>query len=321
MAGHSHSHASPSPGRAFGIGIALNVGFVAIEATFGILSNSLALLADAGHNLSDVLGLVVAWGASVLARRRPTPRRTYGLRSSSILAALLNALFLLVAVGALSWEAIQRLGQPAPVASTTVMAVAAVGILINTGTALLFWKGRKQDVNIRGAFLHMAADAGVSLGVVLASALLHFTGWTWLDPVVTLAIAGLILLSTWGLLKESIDLALHAVPRGIELAAVETRLAQAPGVSAVHDLHIWGMSTTEAALTAHLVMPQAPRADSFLMDLKRQLHDEFGIEHVTLQIEKGLLADCCSLKSALEEHTHHASQTAEVLRDGAAPGA
>jgi cobalt-zinc-cadmium efflux system protein len=252
---------------------------------------------------------LVAWGASVLARQLPTPRRTYGLRSSSILAALFNAIFLLVAVGGISWEAVRRLGQPAPVASITVMAVAAVGILINTGTALLFWKDRKTDVNIRGAFLHMAADAGVSLGVVLAGALIYFTGWTWLDPVVTLAIAALILLGTWGLLKESLDLALNSVPRGIELAAVETRLAQSPGVSAVHDLHIWGMSTTEVALTAHLVMPQKPTTDSFLMDLKHRLHAEFGIEHVTVQIEQGVLTDCCSLQTTAHKHVHDHAET------------
>lgn len=304
---HSHHHSPPSHGRAFAIGVALNVGFVAVEATFGILSNSLALLADAGHNLSDVLGLLLAWGATILARRRPDTKRTYGLRSSSILAALFNALFLLVAVGGIAWEAIQRLGQPASVASTTVMLVAGVGIIINTATALLFWKGHEHDANIRGAFLHMAADAGVSLGVVLAGALIHFTGWAWMDPVITLAIAALIILGTWGLLKEAVDLALHAVPRGINLAAVETRLAQAPGVTRVHDLHVWGMSTTETALTAHLVMPQAPDSDHFLAGLKKQLHAEFGIEHVTLQVEQGALTDCCPLQPSTRGHsTAHA---------------
>jgi cobalt-zinc-cadmium efflux system protein len=289
------------------VGVALNVGFVAVEATFGILSNSLALLADAGHNLSDVLGLLLAWGATILARRRPDTKRTYGLRSSSILAALFNALFLLVAVGGIAWEAIQRLGQPASVASTTVMLVAGVGIIINTATALLFWKGHEHDANIRGAFLHMAADAGVSLGVVLAGALIHFTGWAWMDPVITLAIAALIVLGTWGLLKEAVDLALHAVPRGINLEAVETRLAQAPGVTRVHDLHVWGMSTTETALTAHLVMPQAPDSDHFLAGLKQQLHAEFGIEHVTLQVEQGALTDCCPLQQPTRSHsTAHA---------------
>ncbi|QRK07778.1 cation transporter [Archangium violaceum] len=224
----------------------------------------------------------------------PVPRVSSTEAAEDVLqAALFNALFLLVAVGGVAWEAIQRLGEPAPVASTTVMLVAGVGIIINTATALLFWKGRERDANIRGAFLHMAADAGVSLGVVLAGALIHFTGWAWLDPVVTLAIAAIIVLSTWGLLEEALDLALHAVPRGIDLTEVEARPAQAPGVTRVHDLHVWGMSTTETALTAHLVMPRAAHGDSFLERLKQQLHDEFGIEHVALQIEQGVLTNCC----------------------------
>ncbi len=306
MAGHSHAPLSYD--RAFAVGVTLNVGFVITEALFGVLSNSLALLADAGHNLSDVLGLLVAWGASILARRSPTPRRTYGLRSSSILAALFNALFLLIAVGGISWEAIQRLGEPSPVASTTVMIVASVGILINAGTALLFWRGRHHDINIRGAFLHMAADAGVSLGVVLVGALLHLTPWTWLDPVMTLVIAVIILIGTWGLFRESFDLALHSVPRGIDVKTVEARLAKASGVTAVHDLHIWGMSTTEVALTAHLVMPQAPETDHFLATLRRQLHEEFGIEHATLQVEKGMLTGCCSLMGNAWTDGHHSHE-------------
>ncbi|MFP2923781.1 cation diffusion facilitator family transporter [Pyxidicoccus sp. 3LG] len=301
----SHNHAAPSHGRAFAVGITLNLAFVAVEATFGVLSGSLALLADAGHNLSDVLGLVLAWGASILARRQPTARHTYGLRSSSILAALLNALLLLVAVGGIGWEAVRRLGEPAPVSSGTIMAVAGVGILINTATALLFWKGRKNDLNIRGAFLHMAADAGVSLGVVLAGALIHFTGWDWMDPVVTLAIAALIFLGTWGLLKDSVNLALQAVPENIDMASVRERLNQAPGVSAVHDLHVWAISTTEAALTAHLVVRGTQVDDSFLDRLKRQLHEEFGIEHVTLQVEAGELSNCCQLVPAVTAHMTH----------------
>ncbi|MFP2903692.1 cation diffusion facilitator family transporter [Pyxidicoccus sp. 3LFB2] len=291
----SHNHSPPSHGRAFALGVTLNLGFVAVEATFGVISGSLALLADAGHNLSDVLGLVLAWGASILARRKPTARHTYGLRSSSILAALLNALLLLVAVGGIGWEAVRRLGQPAPVSSVTIMAVAGVGILINTATALLFWKGRKDDLNIRGAFLHMAADAGVSLGVVLAGALIHFTGWAWLDPVVTLGIAAIILVGTWGLLRDSVHLALQAVPANIDMASVRERLARAPGVSEVHDLHVWAMSTTEAALTAHLVVQGSQLDDQLLNRLKRELHDEFGIEHVTLQVEAGALSRCCQL--------------------------
>lgn len=292
---HNHAHGAPTHGRAFAVGIGLNLAFVAVEATFGFLSDSLALLADAGHNLSDILGLVLAWGASVLARRRPTERHTYGLRSSSILAALLNGLLLLVAVGGISWEAIRRLGEPAPVASGTVMLVAGVGIVINTATALMFWKGRKNDLNIRGAFLHMAADAGVSLAVVLAGALIYFTGWLWMDPVVTLLIAALIFFSTWGLLKDSVNLALHAVPENIDMTAVRERLSKAPGVAQVHDLHVWAMSTTEAALTAHLVVRDAQVNDQLVSQLKKRLHDEFGIHHVTLQLEAVTLSDCCQL--------------------------
>ncbi|NMO22439.1 cation transporter [Pyxidicoccus fallax] len=308
----SHNHAAPSHGRAFAVGIALNLGFVAVEATYGVISGSLALLADAGHNLSDVLGLVLAWGASLLARRKPTARHTYGMRGSSILAALLNALLLLVAVGGIGWEAVRRLGQPAPVSSGTIMAVAGVGILINTATALLFWKGRENDLNIRGAFLHMAADAGVSLGVVLAGALIHFSGWAWMDAVVTLAIAVLIFLGTSGLLKDSVNLALHAVPENIDMAAVREQLRRTPGVSEVHDLHVWAMSTTEAALTAHLVVRGAQVDDAFLDRLKRQLHDECGIEHVTLQVEAGQLTHCCQFAPSGEAHLAHGGEAVPV---------
>ncbi|NTX00295.1 MULTISPECIES: cation diffusion facilitator family transporter [Myxococcus] len=293
----SHQHTPSTHGRAFALGIGLNLAFVAVEATFGFISGSLALLADAGHNLSDVLGLVLAWGASVLARRKPTERYTYGLRGASILAALLNALLLLVAVGAIGWEAVQRLGQPAPVATGTVMLVAGVGTLINTATALLFWKGRQSDLNIRGAFLHMAADAGVSLGVVLAGALISFTGWMWLDSGVTLGIALLILVGTWGLLRDSVNLALHAVPANIDMPSVRLQLTQSPGVAEVHDLHVWAMSTTEAALTAHLVVSEQPLDDSRLSHLKRLLHDRFGIEHVTLQLESDTARNCRPLAS------------------------
>ena len=306
--GRSHTHGQQDLGRIFASGVGLNLAFVAVEATYGVLANSLALLADAGHNLSDVLGLVLAWGAVVLARRRPTPRHTYGLKSASILAALGNALLLLVAVGAISWEAIQRVGEPSEVASTTVMAVAGVGILINTGTALLFWKGRKSDLNVRGAFLHMAADAGVSLGVVLAGGLIGWTGWTWLDPVVTLVIAALILLSTWGLLRESLHLALNAVPAGVDLEAVRELLERETRAREVHDLHVWGMSTTEAALTAHLVAPQDALDDRGLANLRNQLHDAFGIEHVTLQVESGELVGACAVASScsIDDHSPRA---------------
>lgn len=294
---HSHSHTLTNYGRAFAIGVTLNLGFVAVEAIFGSLANSLALLADAGHNLSDVLGLLLAWGASILVRRLPTPRRTYGLRRSSILAALLNAFILLIAVGGIAWEAIQRFSHPEPVASNTVMAVAAVGILINGITAWLFRSGQKEDLNIRGAFLHMAADAGVSLGVMVAAFAIRFTGWLWLDPLVSLIIAVVITVGTWGLLRESLNLALDAVPEDIHPAEIEAFLAGLPGIKAVHDLHIWAMSTTESALTVHLVKPDTDIDDAFLARINQELHDQFGIEHSTIQLERGDPAHPCSQAS------------------------
>jgi cobalt-zinc-cadmium efflux system protein len=272
---------------AFALGTGLNLLFVAVEAVFGLLAGSMALLADAGHNLSDVFALLVAWAASSLTRRAPTPRYTYGLRSSSILAALLNAVILLVAVGAIAVEATQRLVRPAPVAGVTVMAVAGVGILINAATAFMFARGRDNDLNVRGAYLHMAADAAVSLGVVLAGLAIVLTGWLWLDPLVSLVIAGIIVWGTWGLLRDAVNMALHAVPAGIDPGAVRRRLEQVPGVASIHDLHIWAMSTTETALTCHLVMPQGCPGDAFLASLTRSLHDEFGIAHATLQVERG----------------------------------
>ena len=282
-----HDHGPTNYNRAFALGVALNVGFVVTEATFGILADSLALLADAGHNLSDVLGLLLAWGANALSRRQPTARRTYGWRSSSILAALLNAVILLVAVGGIAWEAIRRFGEPSQVGGMTVIWVAAVGVAINTATALLFMAGRKGDLNIRGAFLHMAADAGVSAGVVVAGVAILWTGWDWLDPAVSLIIAAVILVSTWGLLRDSVNLALDAVPSEIEPNAVSAYLQSLPGVEDVHDLHIWGMSTTETALTVHLLKPDARDDDRLLTQATSELHSQFGIEHVTLQWERG----------------------------------
>jgi cobalt-zinc-cadmium efflux system protein len=290
--GHGHSHAPKDFGAAFAIGTALNLGFVIIEATYGFWANSMALLADAGHNLSDVFGLLMAWGAAVLAKRTPSPRFTYGLRSSSILAALANAVFLMIAVGAIVWEALNRLGAPEPVASTTVMTVAAIGIVVNGVTAWLFASGSKGDVNIRGAFLHMAADALVSVGVVIAGAVIAVTAWLWVDPVVSLVIAALILYGTWGLLKESAGLALHGVPPGIDVNAVRTHLQGLPGVTNVHDLHIWPMSTTETALTCHLVIPAGHPGDAFLAAATDDLHDEFEIHHATLQIEHVACPGC-----------------------------
>ncbi|KQP85481.1 cobalt transporter [Methylobacterium sp. Leaf113] len=290
--GPGHSHAPASFGKAFAIGIALNVGFVAVEATYGVLGNSMALLADAGHNLSDVLGLVVAWVAMVLAKRAPSARYTYGMKGSSILAALFNAVFLLVAVGAIAWEAIQRFGEPVPVAGKTVMVVAAVGILVNGITAWLFASGAKGDINIKGAFLHMAADAAVSAGVVIAGLVILYTGWTWLDPVVSLAIVAVIVWSTWGLLRDSLTLSLAAVPPGIDPAAVRSHLEGLPGVTALHDLHVWAMSTTETCLTAHLLMPGGRPDDAFLMDAAAGIKHRFGIGHTTLQVETSADTAC-----------------------------
>jgi cobalt-zinc-cadmium efflux system protein len=285
--GPGHAHAPEDFGKAFAFGISLNVTFVVVEAAFGIWGNSLALLADAGHNLSDVLGLVVAWVASVLARRAPTARYTYGMRGSSILAALFNAVFLLLAVGAIAWEAIQRLMHPEPVAGKTVMVVAAIGIVINGASAWLFASGRKGDLNIRGAFLHMLADAAVSAGVVVAGLAILLTGWLWLDPVVSLGIVAVIIWGTWGLLRESLAMSLDAVPSGVEPEEVRRFLEQLPGVASVHDLHIWAMSTTETALTGHLVIPAKRPGDAFLMDTAAALKQRFGIGHVTLQVEAG----------------------------------
>jgi cobalt-zinc-cadmium efflux system protein len=256
---HSHDRGGGNYNRAFIISVALNTSFVIIEAVYGIRANSLALLADAGHNLSDVLGLLLAWGASTLSRRLPTPRRTYGLRRSSILAALLNASFLLVVSGGIGWEAIQRFREPSSVAGITIITVAAIGIVINTVSALMFLSGRKNDLNIRGAFLHLVADAAVSVGVVLAGIAIICTGWLWFDPAVSLIVTVVIVAGTWQLFRESLNLITDAVPAGIEPLAVRTYLSELPGVSSVHDLHIWAMSTTETALTVHLVMPSGYR--------------------------------------------------------------
>lgn len=291
--GGGHQHAPTSFGRAFAIGITLNLSFVVIEAVYGLLAHSLSLVADAGHNLSDVLGLVLAWGASILVKRLPTQRRTYGFRRSSILVSLFNALLLLGAVGVIAWEAVVRLLHPVPVASGIVMVVAVIGIGVNGFTAWLFMAGQKHDVNIRGAFLHMASDAVISLGVVIAALVMRYTGWLWLDPVVSLGIVAVIAWGTWSLLSESLDLALDAVPRAIDPAEVESYLAALPGVIAVHDLHIWGMSTTDTALTSHLVKPDASVDDALLARINRDLLTRFKIGHVTIQFELGDVAHPC----------------------------
>ena len=291
-AAHGHSHAPASFGRAFAIGTALNLGFVAVEAAYGVIAGSMALLADAGHNLSDVLGLVIAWGAATLARRAPTARYTYGLRSSSILAAFLNALLLLVAITIIAVKAIGRFSDPAPVAGNTVMIVAAVGIVVNGVTAWLFASGRKGDLNIRGAFLHMAADAAVSAGVVIAGFVITRTGWSWIDPVTSLAIVAVIAIGTWGLLRDSVNMSLQAAPPGIDTAGITTFLLARPGVAAIHDLHVWPLSTTETALTVHLVVPPGVKGDGYVADLADVLHEQFGIDHATVQIETGNGAPC-----------------------------
>ena len=294
--GHSsHGHNRPDYGRAFAIGIALNVAYVLIEAAAGVVSGSLALLADAGHNLSDVLGLGLAWGAAVLSRRRPSGRFTYGLRSSSILAALANAVILLVVTGGIAWEAVLRFADPVPVASGIVIWVAAIGIAVNGGTALLFVSGRSGDLNVKSAFLHMAGDTLVTAEVVAAGVAIGLTGWPWLDPAVSLVVSAVIVVGTWSLLSSAIGLALDAVPESVDAAAVRAYLAVLPGVTALHDLHIWGMSTTETALTCHLVMPGGHPGDAALNAVTHQLHDRFGIHHATIQIELADTDEACAL--------------------------
>ncbi|MHB1291611.1 MAG: cation diffusion facilitator family transporter [Sulfuricella sp.] len=294
-AAHGHQGAPSDHGRAFFIAIALNSLFVITEFFYGVAANSTALMADAGHNLSDVLGLLLAWGAAILARRAPSGRFTYGLRSTSILAAVANAVFLLVACGAIAWEAVQRFSQTPAVAGLTVTLVAGVGIVINGVSAWLFIKGSKGDLNIRGAYLHMVADAAVSLGVVLAGVAMIITGWFWLDPVISLVIVGVVVYGTWGLLRESMELALNAVPSHIDVAEIDAFLRALTGVTDIHDLHVWGMSTTESALTVHLVVPEGYPGDTFMDDVTKTLDTRFKIHHSTLQIEQGTTAHVCRL--------------------------
>ncbi len=301
--GHGHSHAPADFGRAFAIGVLLNSAFVLVEAGFGLWSGSMALVADAGHNLSDVLSLLIAWGAAYMSARPANSRFTYGYKSSSILAALANAGLLLVALGAILFETIDRLFAPARVEGWTMIAVAGVGILINGATALLFASGRKHDINIRGAFMHMAADALVSVGVVAAGVAILLTGELLIDPLTSLVIVVIIGWGTWGLLKDSVKLALLAVPDSIDEGAVRAYLAGLSGVSAVHDLHIWPMSTTETALTAHLVMPGGQPGDTFLHELAHELDHRFRIGHTTVQVETGHEHDC-GLHQAHGGHDH-----------------
>lgn len=289
--GHDHDHGPADYGRAFLIGILLNSGFILLEVIFGVFANSLALLADAGHNLSDVLGLILAWVATLLARRVASARRTYGWKRATVLAALFNALLLLVGVGAIVWEAVGRFRDPAPIVGGTVIWVAGLGILVNGATALLFMSGRKSDLNVRGAFLHMAADAGVSLGVMISGGVILFTGWSWLDPVVSLLVAFFILVSTWELFTDSLNLSLDAVPENVDPAAVRDYLASLPEVAEVHHIHIWPLSTTEVALTAHLVKKDPTIDDALLGRIREDLHERFEISHPTIQFESSA-KDC-----------------------------
>jgi cobalt-zinc-cadmium efflux system protein len=291
---HRQGHARVNYGRAFAIGIAANLAYLGVEAIAGVFSGSLALLADAGHNLADVLGLVLSWGAAMLSRRQPSGRFTYGLRSSSILAALANAIILLVVTGGIAWEAIWRIGHPMQVVSGIIIAVAAIGIFVNGGTALLFFSGN-GDLNVKSAFLHLAADALVTAGVVAAGVVIWLTNWLWLDPLVSLAVSAVIVFGTWGLLKSAISLALDAVPEGLDAAAVRAHLLSLPGVTGLHDLHIWGMSTTETALTCHLIMPEGHPGDAVLSQISQQLEHQFGIHHSTIQIELADTEEACAL--------------------------
>ena len=292
---HHHDHGADDFTRAFALGIALNIAIVMIELVYGFLSNSMALIADGGHNMSDVLGLVVGWAGAVMAKRSPSPRFTYGLKKASILAALINGLFLLVAVGAIAAEAINRLLRPSPAKASTMIWVASIAILVNVATALLFARGRESDINVRAAFQHMAADAAVSAAVVLAGLIILWTGQQWVDPVMSLAVAGVIFWGSIGLMRESVGMSLMGVPSGIEVDHVLEALSELSGVETVHDLHVWPLSTTETALTAHLVAPEVASTDDLLQAAQVMLHDRFHIEHCTLQIERIHLEDtpCC----------------------------
>jgi cobalt-zinc-cadmium efflux system protein len=295
--GHHHHHGDPNTmGRAFAIAIVLNTAFVAIEFFYGFLANSTALMADAGHNLSDVLGLMLAWGAAILAKRTPNGRYTYGLRSTSMLAALFNAMLLMAACGGIAWEAVQQLVHPDPVAGLTVSVVAGVGILVNGFSAWLFMAGGKDDINIRGAYLHMAADAAISLGVLVAGVIVRYSGWNWLDPLVSMAIVAFIAYSTWSLLKQAMRMMLAAVPDNVDRAEIETFLRSHPEVTEVCDIHIWAMSTTETALTAQLVTPAGYPGDGVIDAISAQLREEFSIQHSTLQIRLGTGAQECCLQ-------------------------
>ena len=302
--GHGHHHHGDpnNMGRAFAIAIVLNTVFVGVEFFYGFLANSTALMADAGHNLSDVLGLMLAWGAAILAKRAPNGRYTYGLRSSSMLAAMFNAMLLMVACGGIAWEAVQQLLHPDPVAGLTVSVVAGVGILINGFSAWLFMAGSKDDINIRGAYLHMAADAAISLGVLVAGVIVRYSGWNWVDPAVSMLIVAIIVYSTWSLLTQSMRMMLAAVPDNVDRAEIEQFLRSRPGVTEVHDLHIWAVSTTETALTAQLVTPSGHPGDHAMDEISKALRDDHAVQHSTLQVRLGATSHECCLQPAAQQH-------------------
>ncbi len=292
---HSHHHGSVDMGRIFFICVLLNVGVIALELFFGFRANSLALIADAGHNVSDVMGLLLAWGALALSKRKPSGRYTYGLQSASIMAALINAILLLAAVAGISWQALMRFGAPVEVTTSTVILVAAISMILNGLTAMLLHKGHQHDLNIRGAYLHMVADAGISFGVVISAVIIMATSWLWVDPLMSILISLMIVVSGWRLLRDSVNLSLHAVPGSIDITQVKTHLSQQAGVAQVHDLHIWAMSTTSIALSAHLLMPGGHPGDDFLHTLHKGLQQHFGIDHATIQIETSTTAQGCEL--------------------------
>src|SRR6056297_970143 len=292
---NNNNHEAGNYNRSFAIGVILNIVFVAIEAGYGVFADSLALIADAGHNLSDLVSLLLAWGASILAKKAATEKRTYGLRKVTVLASMASAIILLVALGGITWEAIGRFRNPQPVEGMTVIIVAAIGVVINTLTALLFVKDQKQDLNIRGAFLHMAADAGVSLGVVIAGIFVLYKGWLWIDPVVSLAIVAVVFIGTWGLLRDSINYTIDAVPRSIDIAGISQYLNSFEHVRRIHDLHVWPLSTTEIALTVHIVVNRESLDNNFLQSLQEHLYDHFGIEHSTIQVEAFAQGNNCML--------------------------
>jgi cobalt-zinc-cadmium efflux system protein len=292
---HDHNHEKGNYNRSFAIGVILNIAFVVIEAGYGLFADSLALLADAGHNLSDVVSLLLAWGASLLATKAATEKRTYGFRKATVMASLASAILLLVALGSIAWEAIERFINPKPVGGMTVIVVAGIGVVINTLTASLFIKGKKHDLNIRGAFLHMAADAGVSLGVVVAGIFIMIRGWQWIDPGISLVIVTVIFIGTWGLLRDSINYAIDAVPKSIDYNGIRKYLMGFDRVNRIHDLHVWPLSTTEVALTVHIVVNDNSLDNNFLRKLQQHLHDHFGIKHTTIQVEPSTSKNDCIL--------------------------